>query len=415
MAASASTPPPPEPATTVAAPPVTTVVPTLAASPTGPVPVTLPPGLVGEEDIITMVDPTWIALRPSDLPGQGYGVVNSSISVDVGALVESSTSLGLPYPDDIDTLQRKLTTIVSVFGDPDAAHLGLEDDRSTASSYPETVFDDAAPVFGEESFVTTFEKPTNDGTATTRNVSIVMRVGAVVVEVSLSDFSGATPTADELTPITDIVIGRANAAQADPSSGLLARMVRIRGNGADWVSNSGFQGYSVVDGALQPGSRFTAGTITALTEYYAAAAVDDVLRVENELTNDATGQSFGSSTWIYTFADDATAAAYLPLAVDDALASTDVHSDIAAVDVTDAAGPAAAVTWKVTTDDGEVRDGVRVWVQSGPAVASVLIERAGGVPIELVRDLANLQAACAQSSGPCLELEVPAVLGGPAT
>ena len=311
-----------------------------------------------------------------------------------------------------ETLSRKILSGVTLYPDDASAQARLDEDRASLAgdelTAPRELVADA-PVMGDDSFTTTYVGQTVDGTGTGQNLEITMRAGSMVVRVGITDFAGAVPAFEELAPLAEVVLGRARDGLAQGTVGLSHQMVRLADT-EPWSGTVDFETYQVLGGAYAPSSADPPDVVAARTTFFTTGRVNNGYTYQQELEHAASGQILTSIAWLYTFASDADAAAYLEFAANDLVNNPGSRTGVARVEVAGAAGPAVAVSMGFPLADGQTSDGHRVWIQAGSIVASVLMDRVGGVPVDAVRDVANAQVACAQAADICQQVAVPAVL-----
>lgn len=375
-----------------------------AAGERHPMPVWLP---------TTTLDLARMTIRATDLPGQGYGTNDGSVYSTLDGDTEYTYSIGLVDPADPDVLQRKISTSIELFPDATAAQADLDEWKSSLGSTgegPDIVIEGSdtaprqvvpdAPIVGDDSITTTYTG-TNTGGSTANVMEIRLRADRVVADIAISDFRGSMPPVDEARPFADEMVRRIRDGIAANWTGMYHRMVRL--DDADMWTASASETYTMLDGTFIPFLGVPAESIAASTAFLTSARVDDAYTYAGTLENEADGRIVYHTAWIYSFANDADAAAYLELAAAKNLADTPGSARATPAGL---ASPATAVS--SSHPDGSA--GHRIWMQSGTEVVSVDVSRTGGLPIEAVVEFANLQLACAQSTAICPETPVPASL-----
>lgn len=359
----------------------------------------------------TTLDLARMTIRATDLPGQGYGTNDGSVYATLDGGTEYTYSIGLTDPANPDAMQRKVSSSVELFADATAAQADLDEWKTTLGGTgdgPEVVIEGSdsaprqvvpnAPIIGDDSITTTYVG-TNSGGATANVMEIRLRADRIVGSVAISDFRGSMPSVEEAGTFAAEVVRRIQDGIAANWSGMFHRMVRLNDN--DTWTASAAETYTMLDGTFIPFLGVSAESIADTTAFLTSARVDDGYTYAGTLENETDGRTVEHTAWIYSFANEADAAAYLELAA--AKSSADFPGSVRAT-APGLSGPATAISYP----EADAASGHRIWVQAGTQVVSVDVVRAGGLPIEAVAEFANLQVACAQSATICPETPIPA-------
>lgn len=302
---------------------------------------------------------------------------------------------------------------IDQFADATAAQASVErwrQDMLAADQQPDSerqiVAD--APVVGEDSVTTTFITTTDDGTPVNA-LEIKFRTGNFVVDLIISDFRGTMAAFEELAPLADVLIGRIGEVQSQGGVGMSHRALHV-GTPDDVMLTTDWEAYTHIDGVTFRYSNDDDEALQHRTELLAGGKVDDLYTVQQFV--DPTGggdpaQAVSFASRIYTFANEADAAAYVDIALSDVIATPGSYTNATEVPVSGFAGPARAISYDWDYGDGQIGSGFRTWAQTGAFVVSVKSDRIGGVQLQGVADLTSAQIACLATDQPCAAVPVP--------
>jgi hypothetical protein len=367
-----------------------------------------------------VLDLSAMALRPADIAGQPYGLLEAEVwHTAPDSVAAYYSSLGLVDPaSGGETLLRRINTTFDQFADPTAAQVYVDAFREEMvgvdqdpAAQRHTVPD--APVVGEDSVTTLFTTTTDDGRPVNA-LEVTFRTGSVVVDLRMSDFQGAVPAFAELAPLVDVLIGRIGEVAAAPAPLIGQRALHI-GPAGEVVFTVDFESYLQVDGVAIRQTDDTEESFQERSARLAAGKVDDFYLVQQTLDPSGTedpAQAVRYLSRLFMFPTKADAAAYVDRAVSDVLAVPGDYRNPAEVPLSGFTTAARAISYDLDYGGGQTASGFRTWVQAGAAVVSIQVDRIGGVVLQGVQELTAAQAACATSGTPCAPVPLPTSLAG---
>ncbi len=359
-----------------------------------------------------------MVLRPTDIPGQPYGLLEAEVwHTATDATAAYYSSLGLLDPaSGGEKLARRINTTIDEFADPTTAQAEVDQFRqemTAADQDPQAQrhLVAGAPVVGDDSVATLYVTTTEDG----RPVNVFevrFRTGNIVVDLGLSDFQGAVPTFEEVAPLADVLIGRIAEVSAASAPGLGQRALHV-GPATEVVYTVDFEGYLHVDGVTIRQSADSEESFQGRSAWLTSGKVDDYYLVQQTLDPSGTedpAKAVSYQSRVFTFASDVDAAAYVDHSLSDVLAVPGDYLNATEVPLSGFAGAARAISYDWDYGDGRTGSGFRTWVQSGAAVVSIQVDGVGGAPLEGVQELTVAQASCIAAATPCAPVPIPSTL-----
>jgi hypothetical protein len=359
-----------------------------------------------------------MVIRSTDVTNQPYGMHDGYfIPAPSGAVAEYWSTVSLPDASTGgSTLASRINTTATQYVDDATAQATIDarrDEMVAVSQDPSSLrrLVDGAPVVGDDSVTTVFTPTTEAGVALTIT-EIEFRSGPVVASVSKSDFSGAPVGVDQVRPLADAMLAHISEVRADAQVGISHRVLRI----GEINPSNDYEMFARINGVTQRFSGEPDDALSRRDAFLSSSAVEDMYTLQQTVDPAGTGepsQLVGYTLRIFRFANKADAAAFVDLAVANALADPGNYLRPQEVPVSGFTGPARAISFDWDYGGGLISSGIRTWAQAGPFVASVESDRVGGVQTQAVAELTTAQLACLASNQPCAAAELPPTLVPP--
>lgn len=369
-----------------------------------------------------------LVLRPADLPA-GYGVLDGLFfSPLTGVVAEYWAELGLPDPaSDGTSLSRKAITRLTQYEDADAAQERLNEIRDELSGAapqgddiviadengqpidaPRQLVPDA-PIIADDTITTTLTSTSVQGTPVNA-LEINYRIGTILAEVTISDFSGTPPTYDEVAALAYVVLDRITGSSEESAPGWSAKRLSFDDEDEDLQEIESAESYLELDGEPFPLVNDTDESFADRAEVWTGGNVKDVYQVNQTLGalgSDDPADHLFYTAWIYSFGSAEDARDFVETALEDVLDDPAGYASVEEERVSGFGGETGGIAYEYDLGDGDTSSGYRVWVQDGRTVVSVQVDTSAGVALDGVKELARLQVACTKADEPCEPVAVP--------
>jgi hypothetical protein len=373
-----------------------------------------------------VLDLAAMALRPQDVPDQGYGLWSSQLVTaedqaqglneakggsdadlaklvqqlnDAGWLRGQQVTLGVAKADDPNQISAGVTSMMVQFADADGAAKGfalLEDETGIEN----VTIQRAGRVVGDQSQITIDRHLANDPTQPQVNVDLTFRIGNMVAAVFLTNFSSTTPDTSTLQPLATTLLQRVKAVQAGSAGpDLSLRVARLGGEEIVTYSDH----YDRIDSVTLPYAGETTTATTARDDSFQANSVTDDYYVSQTSGSTDTDAYTLYTLDIQQFSDDQAATNWLRDTPAAFVAQPGTGVKAAQVAGAAAVGDGSAmVSYSYARSDKTTAAGYTMYLRVGSVGATVQLDAVPNVSQSAVEQLAADQAKCL-ANGPCLQ------------
>jgi hypothetical protein len=370
-----------------------------------------------------------LTITPDDIDEPGYGLSNGlTMSVaddsallntlmggdedeaadiqeqleDAGWVQSYWVSFGIQSGDDPSLFATVIYNALTEYGDEDGAEVGydlLREGNASSGFLPVRDADDV----GDDSTVT--RAATSSNGRPLNYLDIVFRVGPVVAEVYIAEYSDNNPDVETITALAESVAVRLEDAEPPANPGLSQRSLFMSGDGVRTTYNY----YNRLADQQIPPFGTTAAQARSDDRFYRDAGVIDVyLVVQSMQMADADDGVLSYFLYLYRFDDEQNASA----ALEDWTQTwgdtpTSGYEDVDEVSGADTIGDESTVfSHTFVPADGDDFDGFRTYFQVGDTIVSLIMHAVPGVDEGAFVDVANAAADCIDADEPCAPLSV---------
>jgi hypothetical protein len=289
-----------------------------------------------------------------------------------------------------------VSSVIEFAGAEDAANSFTVFSTSDREDIPGT------RVIGEESAITRVRGRSEEGDLPYSGLSLTFRVGNLVAEVVVADFTGNDPDAGELESLAQTYLDRIEQVRAEGGPGLSTRIVRLDAPDLETFRDD----YLRIDGIHVPDFNSSAETFARRSNLRGAAI--DVYGVSQSLPAGSPefGDDVGYQSMLFRFADEAAAAEWLSQA-EERVSRYGGFAGFTLVPEAAAMGDESRTYAIAYRSGGHQSHGYLISVRVGSEAMEVLLFAQPEAPLALVETLAAAQVACLQSEAVCERIPAP--------
>ena len=380
----------------------------------------------------TGLDLPALLLRPSDLDETGYGIdsggcgtldtiaaawnknlggAEEGVAVIRKRLVRDGWSqscwltVAIPSSDSPETYGVLVSSVITAYADENGASDGLDllHDVLVALDYRKAR---GAELIGDESFAL---RHVIDATRTSlgqEQLDLIFRVGNLVAELYMSDYSGDQPALETGQTLADLLVDRMTDPTDAPGHGLATRVLRLAGDGV--LSNAGY--YLRLDGDEAGSFGQSLAKVRDADQDFDEMGVRDVFYTRQTAAPTGSSGDFLEYTVVFAqFTNESDAIATM----DEALAAPS--------DLPRSAGPSSSrvrraaeigdqTTSKVYAAEreaGQTADGFTITFRLANVIAVMNVASVEGVSQHAAEALAVQIADCMRAEAPCDPIAPP--------
>jgi len=322
---------------------------------------------------------------------------------DAGWMQGYWVSFGIQSGDDPSLFATVIYNALTEFEDEDGAEVGydlLRDGNASSGFLPVSGADD----IGDDSSVTRAATTASDGRPL-NYLDVVFRVGPVVAEIYIAEYSDNDPDLETISALAESVADRLEDAEPPAEPGLSQRSLFIFGDGV----RTSYNYYNrLADQQISPSGTTAAQTRSDDRFYSDAGVIDVYLVVQSMELADADDGALSYFLYLYRFEDEQNASA----ALEDwtqiwADSPSTGYEDVAEVRDAATIGDKSTVFSQIFAPaDGDDLDGFRTYFLVGDTIVSLIMHAVPGVDEDAFVDVANAAADCIGADEPCAALSV---------
>ena len=371
-----------------------------------------------------------LTITPDDIDEPGYGLSNGLTTsvADDAALINSLlggaeedaadiqeqleeagwkqsywVTFAIASGDDPSLNGTVIYNALTEFADEDGAEVGfdlLTEGNASSGFLPVRNADD----IGDDSVYTRAATTASDGRPL-NYLDVVFRIGPVLAEIYIGEYSEADPKIETITALAEAVADRLDGAEIPEEPGLSQRALFIAGDGVRTTYNY----YNrLAEQQISPFGTTAAQSRSDDRFYRDAGVIDVYLVVQSMELADADDGSVGYFLYVYRLDDEENATA----AIEEwsqtwADSPTAGYEDVETVRGADTIGDESTLySHTFVPDVGNDLDGFRAYFQVGDTVVSLIMHGATGISEDAFVEIANAAADCLGADEPCAPLSV---------